>query len=107
MGLPSVLPELEKVGAEVHAITADSPPPLARAINEWMLAFIVIVGPEQETIRQYGVLDANSDLAVPTTVVIDRQGIVGYRHIEKSAEDRPDVQEILEAVRVIAGAGRP
>ncbi len=107
MGLQAALPEFQKLGAEVYAITADTPQQVARAINEWKLTFIVIVDPARETIRQYGVLDANTSLAVPSTFVIDRQGIVRYRHIGTSAADRPDVQEVVEAVRKIAGASKP
>ncbi len=107
MGLQAALPEFQKLGAEVYAITADMPEQVARAINEWKLTFIVIVDPARDTIRQYGVLNANTYLAVPSTFVIDRQGIVRYRHIGTSAADRPDVGEVLEAVRKIGGAAKP
>lgn len=107
MGLQAALPEFQKLGAEVYAVTADEPANVARAINEWKLTFIVVFDPDRDTIRQYGVLNPASGLAAPSTFVIDRQGIVRYRHIGTSAADRPDVREVLEAVRKIAGAAKP
>ncbi len=91
----------------MYAVTADSLENTARAIDEWKLTFLVILDPDRDTIGPYGVLNANTFLAVPSTFVIDRQGIVRYRHIGTSAADRPDVQEVLEAVRKIAGAAKP
>ncbi len=107
MGLQAALPAFQKLGAEVYAVTADAPPNVARAITEWKLTFIVVVDPERDTVRQYGVLNPANQLAVPSTFVIDRQGIVRYRHIGKSAADRPDIREVLEAVGKIAGAAKP
>lgn len=107
MGLQQALPEFEKLGAEVYALTADSQENTMKAVNEWKLSFVVIFDPDGDTLREYGVRNPASGLAVPSTFVIDRQGIVRYRHIGMSAADRPDVREILEAVRGIAGAGKP
>ncbi len=64
----------------------------------------MVLDPDRETLRHYGVLNPSSGLAVPATFVVDRQGIVRYRHIGTSSADRPDVREVLEAVRKIAGA---
>ncbi len=88
-------------------MTADSEEGVQRAIDEWKLSFVVVFDPERKTIRQYGVLNPVNRLPLPSTFVIDRQGVVRYRHIGTSSADRPDVREVLEAVRKIAGAAKP
>ena len=107
MGLQQALPEFKKLGAEVYAITADSYENTVKAIGQWKLSFLVTLDPDGDTLREYGVLDPTSRRAVPSTFVIDRQGIVRYRHLGKSAKDRPDLREVLEAVQKIAGAAKP
>ena len=89
------------------AVTADSAQGVLQAIGEWRLSFVVVLDPERKTMWRYGVLNPANGLAVPSTFVIDRQGIVRYRHIGTSSADRPEVREILEAVRQIAGAAKP
>ncbi len=106
MGLQSVLPEFQKLGAEVYALTADSLESVARAITEWKLTFIVVADPSRETLRRYGLLNPQDQSAMPATFVIDRQGLVRYRYIGMSATDRPDVREVLDAVRKVAGDTR-
>jgi len=107
VGLQQALPEFKKLGAEVYAITADSEENTVKAIGEWKLSFLVTLDPGGDTLREYGVRDPTSGLAVPSTFVIDRQGIVRYRHIGTSSADRPEVREVLEAVRKIAEAAKP
>ena len=88
-------------------MTADSEEGIQRAIDEWKLSFIVVLDPARKTIWQYGVLNPVTGVTVPATFVIDRQGIVRYRHIGTSSADRPDANQVLEAVRKIAGAAKP
>ena len=107
MELQRALPDFRDLGAEVYAITADTPHLVAQSITEWRLTFMLVVDPERVTIRRYGVLNPKDQVAVPSTFVIDRQGIVRYRHIGTSVEDRPSVQEVLEAVRKIGGTTKP
>ena len=106
MGLQSLLPEIQNLGADVYAFTADSLESVARTITEWKLTFIVVADPSRETLRQYGVRNPQDQSAMPATFVIDRQGIVRYRYVGTSAADRPDVREVLDAVRKVAGATR-
>ena len=106
MGLQGILPEIQKLGADVYALTADSIEAVSRAITEWKLTFIVIADPSRETIRRYGLLNPQDQTTRPATFVIDRQGLVRYRYIGASAADRPDVREVLDAVRKVAGGTR-
>ncbi len=107
MALQGALGEFQKLGAEVYALTADPIPQVARTIDEWKLTFIVVADPEGETIKRYGLLNPQNRVAVPSTFVIDKGGIVRYRYVGTSAADRPDVKKVLEAVRKIAGAAKP
>jgi peroxiredoxin len=106
VGLQAARPEIEKLGGEVYALTADALESVARAITEWRLTFIVVADPSRETIRRYGLLNPRDQSIVPATFVIDRQGLVRYRHIGTSAADRPDVREVVDAVRKLAGDTR-
>ena len=107
MELQGALGEFRRLGAEVYAITADPIPQAARAVDEWKLTFIVVADPEGDAIRRYGLLNPQNRLAAPSTFVIERGGIVGDRYVGASANDQPEVREVLEAVRKIAGAAKP
>lgn len=107
MGLQGSLEDFRKLGAEVYAITAEPIPAVAQATTEWKLTFIVVADPEGDVVKDYGLLSPRKRVAAPATFVIDRGGIVRYRHVGTSAQDRPDVKEVLEAARKIAGATKP
>jgi peroxiredoxin len=91
----------------VYALTADPLEAVARTITEWQLTFIVVADPSRETIRRYGLLNPRDQSATPATFVIDRRGLVRYRYVGASAADRPDVREVLDAVRKAAGDTPP
>jgi peroxiredoxin len=101
------LPAFAKAGAAIYAASADPPPQVARAIREWKVTFNVIPDPSAEILRPFGVLSPNGEQPLPATFVIDRDGIVRFRHVGTGPGDRPPVRKVLEAVREIAGAGRP
>jgi peroxiredoxin Q/BCP len=107
VGLQGALEEFRQLGAEVYALTADPIPQVARAVDEWKLTFIVVADPEGDAIKRFGLLNPQNRLAVPSTFVIDREGIVRYRYVGTSANDRPEIRQVLEAVRKIAGATKP
>jgi peroxiredoxin len=50
--------------------------------------------------RLYGVLnERRGDLAHPTTLVIDREGIVRYKRTDVDYSQRPSPEELLAALR--------
>jgi peroxiredoxin len=107
VGLQGALPEFERLGAGIFAVTADSAQGVLQAIDEWRLSFVVVLDAERKAIWQYGLLNPVNGLALPSTFLIDRQGIVRHRYVGTSSADRPDAQEVLEAVRKLVGAAKP
>jgi thioredoxin-dependent peroxiredoxin len=107
VGLQGTLEDFQKLGAELYAITAEPISQVAQAIHEWKLTYIVVADPEGDAVKEYGLLGPEKRVALPSTFVIDKGGIVRYRYVGTSAQDRPEVKQVLEAVRKIEGAGKP
>lgn len=63
------------------------------------LEFPVLMDPELETVRAYGILNEKSGkLPHPTALVIDREGVVRYLRVDVDYKVRPAPAEILEAL---------
>ena len=53
--------------------------------------------------RRYGVLnDTRGNLAYPTTLVVDKQGIVRYVRVDVDFTKRPPATELLDLVKSLA-----
>ena len=55
--------------------------------------------PEKKLIRRYSVLHPQEEVARPATFIIDKKGVVRFRHIGKDAADRPKNVRLLNALR--------
>ena len=70
----------------------------------------MLVDPGSETIKRYGVLNREQgEIPHPTTLVVDRQGIVRFVRVDEDYRKRPSSEELLAAVRTLSsvepGAG--
>ena len=63
------------------------------------LSFLMLMDPDSETIRRYGVLnESHGKIPHPTALVIDKDGIIRYLRVDEDYKVRPDNQELLEAL---------
>lgn len=97
-------------GAEVLAIARDRGPDTARAVERAGLPFPVLYDARDEVAACFGLArdpeggaSGRFDLSVPTVFLVDRDGRVAWRHVGAHARDRPDVDDILRALRDACG----
>jgi len=60
----------------------------------------ILLDPEVETIKAYGVYNWENERMVPhpTAVIVDKQGTVRYVRVDVDYKLRPSVAELLEAL---------
>lgn len=81
-------------GIQIIAITLD-PPDRSRVLLDELSLRFDLVSADSATFAIWGAMDPNSSIALPATFIIDRQGLVRYRHIGRNAADRALDVEIL------------
>ena len=69
---------------QILGISVDSAPSNKRFAAELGLTFPLLSDFKRIVSQQYGILDAERNVAIRTTYVVDKQGIV--RHIEQGSE---------------------
>jgi len=100
------LSEAEKSGVEIVAV---SPDPNARShemAQRLHLGYRFVADPDLAVTRRYGLVHARGgqhgeDVPIPTTVVLDRDGVVRWLWISNNFQVRPDPDEVLRAVRAL------
>jgi peroxiredoxin len=85
-------------GARVFAVTLDSPEEAARTPQQLNLGFPV-VRVDSAAFAEWGVLDTDSGVALPASVLLDQQGVIRYRHVGRNAADRARDIELLAALQ--------
>ncbi|HEV2132424.1 MAG TPA: peroxiredoxin family protein, partial [Longimicrobiaceae bacterium] len=85
-------------GARVFAVTLDSPEEAARTPEQLGLGF-PIVRVDSAALAEWGVLDDNGRRPLPASVLLDRQGVIRYRHVGRNAADRARDVELLVALQ--------
>ena len=95
--LPSKLADLTREGAAVLAISIDSPEQAARLVKELALPFAILSDPRMDVIRAYGMKGDGMDMADMGYVVIDKQGRIRTRRIDRRFGE--NVGAIARAVR--------
>jgi peroxiredoxin len=98
------LGEIEKLGAKVITISADSPKSLAAYRQKTGLGVILLSDSNREVITSYGLLHPRGgyegeDVSRPATLIVDKEGIVRWIRASTNLMVRPDPQEILEILQ--------
>ena len=101
--------EAEKAGVELVAV---SPDPNARShemAQRLRLGYRFVADPDLAVTRRYGLVHARGgqhgeDVPIPTTVVLDRDGVVRWLWIADNFQVRPDPDDVLRAVRALPAA---
>lgn len=66
------------------------------------LTFPLLVA-DAEMARAWGLADDDQDIFRPTTLVVDRAGIVRYVYLGRRSNDRPDLTDVLAALDALGG----
>jgi thioredoxin-dependent peroxiredoxin len=91
------LPELAAEGAAVFAVSSDPPEQARKVVEEYRLSFPVLSDPRMEVIRPYGMKGDAMEMADLGYVVIDRDGRIRSRRLDREFGDH--VELLLHEVR--------
>jgi peroxiredoxin len=90
----------ERQGARVVAVTLDDPE-VSRTLAEQMNIGFSLVSVDSTTFERWQVLDRQQGMPLPASYVIDRSGVVRFRHIGRNAADRTSDAELLTVLERI------
>lgn len=85
--------------AEIVALSVDWPEQARVTVSELGITFPVLSDSSRRRIIAYDVLHPQEGIARPSLFVLDREGVVRWRHIGKNAADRPAMEDVLEELR--------
>ncbi len=89
----------EKLGAEVVVVISDWPPPVADLRDELELSYPLIADPLQVIATEWGVFDATGEGRTrPASFVFDSFGTLIARLVSTETENRPSIEEVLNAM---------
>ena len=101
------LPKYESLDTQVLGVSTDVVGALQAFAEKLSLTYPLLSDFSRETVKQYGVMtsDPNSAyyrLAQRSYFIIDKQGIIRYKHIMEDAGHMLDPEEIFNTVKKIA-----
>jgi thioredoxin-dependent peroxiredoxin len=76
-------------GAEVIAITVDSPEKNRKLSEKLNLSFPVLTDDGHKVIDTYSILDASGKISKAATFILDKKGIVRWQYIADDYKVRP------------------
>ena len=69
------------------------------------LTFSNLMDPDAATIKRYGILnERQGKIPHPTTLVIDREGIIRFLEVDENFKVRPANEKLIAALEEIAGS---
>jgi peroxiredoxin len=90
--------EFERHGVQVVGISVDPPANNAGMVGKLQLPFPLLSDPEGELARHFGLWNADEGLPLPSVVVVDQSGEVGYLYKGSDFADRPTNEEVFAAI---------
>jgi peroxiredoxin len=96
------LPQFAAMHATVIGISVDSIPTLHEFRRKENIAIDLLSDFRREVCRLYGTLDEDLFLSQRAYVLVDREGIVRWTHLERSLGDRRDNAELLAEITRLA-----
>ena len=84
------------MGAEVVALSADTPEEARLTVSELGISFPILSDSSRTHIRAYDVLHPEEGIARPSLFVLDRDGVVRWHFVGMNAADRPAFEDVLE-----------
>jgi len=82
----------ENAGAQIVAISTDTPQIAEQTRDELGLNFRIVPDNKRELVKLYNHKERYTDLNVhnPAVYIVDRSGVVRFAHFGQDAGDRPD-----------------
>ncbi len=112
-GLQDELGAIRNMGGDVVAISADDQQSLRPGVTGAAahgIAFVTLSDPNRTAIHAYGLLNpqdvlvpVEGGLAYPTTLILDRDGVVRWRYIGRDVGDRPETATVLRELKRLTG----
>ena len=105
------LPKYESLDTQVLGVSVDVPGALQAFAEKLGLTYPLLSDFSRDTVKQYGVMydDPNSAyfrMARRAYFVIDKQGIIRYKHSMEEARHMLDSEEIFTTVKTIVTAAQ-
>jgi peroxiredoxin len=105
-GLGAALSEAEKSGVAIVAVSPDSNARSHEMAERLRLGYHFVADTDLAVTRRYGLVHLHGgangeDVPTPTTVVLDRDGIVRWLWISTNFQLRPDPDAVRRAVRAL------
>jgi peroxiredoxin len=92
------------LAAEVLAISTDDLSQAGSIARDLGVLFPVLYNPSTEVVKQFRVFNLLRDnLATLATFIIDRHGIIRWKYVGRSINDRPSTHEVLRRLELITG----
>ena len=95
---------IRKLGAEIVAISTDSPDEAKNLAVNLGLPFKVISDPDHRIIDSYDVYDRENGTAFITLFILDRTGTIRYKRIVEGPENMFSAEEIVDRLKDIREA---
>jgi peroxiredoxin len=99
-----VIDEVDAVGAQLLAVSPDSAARSQQIARQFRRNYRFLADPDLAVTRRYGLLHAaggpgGEDVPRPSTVVIDRDGVVRWLSVTDNYQIRPDARDVVRALR--------
>ncbi|MDA1185491.1 MAG: peroxiredoxin family protein [Acidobacteria bacterium] len=94
-------PNIQSLGAEMIALSADTPDTARMTVSELGITYPVLSDASLTYIRQYDVLHPQEGIARPSMFIVDREGVIRWRFVGMSASARPPIETVLEELRKV------
>ena len=100
------MPTLNDLGAQILAVSVDSQERSQKLADGLRLSYRFLSDRGLEVIRRYGLEHARAgrgsqDVARPTTIIVDKLGVIRWMSLRDYYSIRPDPEEIVAAVKAL------
>ena len=105
------LPKYESLDTQVLGVSVDVPGALKAFAEKLGLTYPLLSDFSRDTVKKYDVMydnpnEARFRMAKRAYFVIDKQGIIRYKHVMEEARHLLDAAEILNTVKTIVTAAQ-
>ena len=86
---------MKTLGAEMIAISADTPADGQKVATELNLSYPILSDVYKNFIKQYGVLHPTEGIARPSMFIVNKEGKIVWKYVGSDASDRPPIDTVL------------
>lgn len=103
MELQDNLEAFESLDAVVWGISPDADDKRMNSFRDGSgISFPLLVDADSAAIKTYGILnEKQGEVPHPTVVVVDRDGVIRFFHLDEDYRKRPPAGEILDALKAL------